>query len=52
MPRKEFTWLSLNKDLMDIIEQFIKDYPEFGYRTLGQFTEDAVRRRADEKFLN
>jgi len=26
----------------------MEDYPEFGYRTLGQFAEDAIRRRMDE----
>ena len=33
---------------MDIIKQFIKDYPEYGYRSLTDFVEDAVRRRASE----
>lgn len=33
---------------MDKIQKFIEDYPEHGYRSLAQFVEDAVRRRADE----
>ena len=44
----EYSKPSLNKELMDKIKQFIYDYPELGYRTLGQFVEDAVRRRAEE----
>lgn len=48
MPKEEYTGLSVNKNLMDIIKQFIKDYPEYGYRSLTDFVEDAVRRRADD----
>jgi hypothetical protein len=33
---------------MEKIEQFIRDYPEHGYRSLAQFVEDAIRRRAEE----
>ena len=33
---------------MEKIEEFIREYPEHGYRSLAQFAEDAVRRRADE----
>ena len=39
---------SLKKELLDMIQKFILDYPEYGYRSLSQFVEDAVRRRADE----
>jgi len=48
MPKEEYTGLSVKKELMDIIKQFIKDYPEYGYRSLTDFVEDAVRRRASE----
>lgn len=44
----EYSKLSLKKEFMEKIEQFIRDYPEHGYRSLAQFVEDAVRRRADE----
>lgn len=44
----EYSKISLKKELMNKIEQFIKEYPEHGYRSLAQFIEDAVRRRADE----
>lgn len=39
--------LSLKKELMDRIQQFITDYPDRGFRSLAQFVEDAVREKAD-----
>jgi len=39
---------SIDKNLMDIITQFIKDYPEYGYGSVAQFVEEAVRRKAEE----
>ena len=44
----EYTKLSLNKEFLDKIQQFIEEYPEKGYRNLTHFVEDAVRHRADE----
>jgi hypothetical protein len=44
----EYSKISLKKEFMNKIEQFIREYPEHGYRSLAQFIEDAVRRRADE----
>lgn len=48
MPTDDYKGLSLKKELLNLIEQFIKDYPEQGFRTLSQFVEDAIRRRAEE----
>lgn len=48
MSEGEYTKINLNKDLADLLRRFIEDYPEYGYRTLGQFVEDAVRRRMEE----
>jgi len=44
----EYSKVSLKKEFMEKIEQFIREYPEHGYRSLAQFVEDAARRRADE----
>jgi len=44
----EYTKLSLNKELLDKIQQFIDEYPEKGYRNITHFVEDSVRHRADE----
>lgn len=44
----DYTKLSVKKELMDKIQNFIDDYPELGYRSLAEFVEDATRRRAEE----
>jgi hypothetical protein len=44
----EYSKISLKREFMEKIDQFIKDYPEHGYRSLAQFVEDAIRRRSDE----
>lgn len=48
MSKSKYVKPSLKSELMKKIEQFIDDYPERGYRSMAQFIEDAVRRRADE----
>jgi len=40
--------VSLKREFMEKIQKFIEDHPELGYRSLSQFVEDAVRRRAEE----
>jgi len=44
----EYTKLSVDKKLMDVIEEFIREYPERGYGSIAQFVEEAVRKRAEE----
>lgn len=44
----KYSKLSLKKELADTIRKFIDAHPEYGYRSLAQFIEDAIRRRADE----
>jgi len=39
---------SIDKNLYDAVAQFIEDYPDFGYGSINQFIEDAVRRRCEE----
>jgi len=46
--RTEYTKVSIKKELLEPIEKFIKENPQLGYRSLAQFVEDAIRRRADE----
>jgi len=41
----DYTNISLKKEMMDEIDQFIREYPELGFRSLAQFVEDAVRHR-------
>ena len=40
--------ISLNSDLVDKIEKYIKENPDHGYRSIAAFVEDAVRRRAEQ----
>jgi len=40
--------VSLKRELTEIIDQFIREYPEYGFRSLAQFMEDAARRRAED----
>lgn len=44
----EYTKLSLKRELLEKVEQYINQYPERGYRSLAQFVEDAIREKADE----
>jgi hypothetical protein len=44
----EYAKVSLKRELMDRVEQFIQDYPERGFRSLAQFVEDAVREKAEQ----
>ncbi len=46
--RTKYTKVSIKRELLEYIEIFIKQNPELGYRSLAQFVEDAIRRRADE----
>lgn len=48
MSESDYIKINLNRNLAEMLRKFMEDYPEFGYRTLGQFAEDAIRRRADE----
>jgi len=45
MPKKEtgFRGTSLKTELVNDIEQFIKDYPEAGFKSISDFVQEAVR---------
>lgn len=40
--------ISLNTNLINKIEKFIHDNPDYGYRSIASFVEDAARRRAEQ----
>lgn len=49
MPKKpEYTGISIKGELAEDAEEFIKDHPRLGFRTLTQFVEDATRRRLED----
>ncbi|MDR2699947.1 MAG: hypothetical protein LBC12_03950 [Nitrososphaerota archaeon] len=43
-----FTAINMKKEFMERIKDFIKNHPEFGYRSAAQFLEDASRRHYEE----
>lgn len=44
----EYVNISFKKELADIIRKFIQNNPNFGYRSITQFIEDAARKRCEE----
>lgn len=44
----EFKSISMKEEFAESIEAFVKEHPEFGYRSIAQFLEDASRRRLEE----
>jgi hypothetical protein len=49
MPRKgaAYRGISIKEEFVTTIEEFIKQHPELGYRSLSYFFEDATRRRLE-----
>jgi len=48
MPMDRYRGISLQRELVDEIEQYIKDHPEAGYKSLADFVTEAVRKRCEE----
>ena len=48
MPIDKYRGISLQRELVDKIEEFIKDHPERGYKSLADFVTEAVRKRCEE----
>ena len=46
--KPEFKSISMKEEFAESIEEFVKEHPEFGYRSIAQFLEDASRRRLEE----
>ena len=40
--------ISVKNELAELIEEFVKNHPQFGYRSISQFMEDAARKRLEE----
>lgn len=45
---RKFKNLSLKTEFCDGVKTFITQYPQYGYRSIAQFLEDASRRRLEE----
>jgi hypothetical protein len=49
MPNKpEFKSISIKEEFAESIEEFIRQHPSLGYRSIAQFLEDSSRRRLEE----
>jgi hypothetical protein len=46
--KPDFKSVSIKEEFAESIEQFVKEHPELGYRSIAQFLEDASRRRLEE----
>ena len=48
MPADRYRGISLQRELVDKIEEYIKSHPEAGYKSLADFVTDALRKRCEE----
>lgn len=48
MHRSKYRGLTLQRELIDRIEEYIKAHPERGYKSLADFVTEAVRKRCEE----
>jgi metal-responsive CopG/Arc/MetJ family transcriptional regulator len=43
MPEGKYRSISLSKELVEVIEDFIKENPQASYKSIADFVTDAVR---------
>jgi hypothetical protein len=48
MPVDKYRGLSLHKDLVGAIEEYINTHPEMGYKSLADFATDAMREKCEK----
>ena len=48
MPIGKYRGITLQKELVNVVEQYITTHPETGYKSLADFITDAVRKRCEE----
>ncbi|HKZ93957.1 MAG TPA: hypothetical protein VJ249_05185 [Candidatus Bathyarchaeia archaeon] len=48
MPLDRYRSISLQRELVDKIEDCVKNHPETGYNSLADFVTNAVRKRCEE----
>jgi hypothetical protein len=48
MPMDKYRGVSLQKELVDTIENYVKAHPEMGYKSLADFTTDAIREKCEK----
>jgi hypothetical protein len=47
MPMDKYRGVSLQRELVNLIEEYIKVHPETGYKSLADFVTDAVREKCE-----
>jgi metal-responsive CopG/Arc/MetJ family transcriptional regulator len=45
--RRNYTAVSLPKELMNQVDDFIKKHPEFGFKSRSEFLKEAIRLRLE-----
>jgi len=48
MPVDRYRGISLQRELVDRIEEYVKTHPETGYKSTADFVTDSVRKRCEE----
>ena len=48
MPMDKYRGISLQKELVGTIENYIKAHPEMGYKSLADFVTDAIREKCEK----
>lgn len=48
MPVDKYRGISLQRELVDKIEEYVKTHPETGYKSTADFVTDSVRKRCEE----
>ncbi len=48
MPMDNYRSISLQKQLVSSIEEYIKTHPEMGYKSLADFATDAIREKCEK----
>ena len=48
MPIDRYRGISLQRELVNKIEEYINSHPETGYKSLADFVTDAIRKRCEE----
>jgi hypothetical protein len=48
MPMDKYRGISLHRDLVGAIEEYINTHPEMGYKSLADFATDAIREKCEK----
>ena len=46
--RYKYTTVSISEEMAQEIEKFMREHPELGYTSVGEFVREAIRQRIKE----